>query len=237
MSGGGSWKVAYADFVTAMMAFFLLLWLTSALPEDQLKVLAGYFRAPGGYDTKAPTGLNAPPIVAPTKDKVDFAPGEAGENNAAIGKALKEMLDGQEIPVYEAGMSISENGVLLRVTGGVMYEPDSVVLSPSGKLILDKIISIMKDFKVNVIVRGHTSSGETGAPHFSSKWELSAARSAAAVSYLIEHGSIDSKMIMSAAFADTRPQVPDKTGEDAAQNRRVEFYFVKPGMANTLMGY
>ncbi len=236
MGGGGSWKVAYADFVTAMMAFFLLMWILAMVPKDKLVQISGYFKAPGGYDTNSPTSINAPPITAP-QDPSSFKVPEGSENNVAIAKALKGVLEESGIATEEAATSNAGSGVLLRVTGNAMFAPNSVELSPTGKRILDRVIKVMKEFKVYLVVRGHSSANEDGRPLFASKWELSAARSTAAVRYIIEQGGIDPRMIMSVAFADTRPQVPDSANVETPQNRRVEFYFHKPDVASNIMGY
>ena len=68
--GGGAWKVAYADFVTAMMAFFLLLWILSMVPPDTKAGLAAYFSGERNFDSSSTSPISNNPFIQNT-DKID----------------------------------------------------------------------------------------------------------------------------------------------------------------------
>ena len=237
---GGSWKVAYADFVTAMMAFFLLMWLLSISDEETKKGLAAYF-TPGAQAVSSnitPIGLANNPIIQYV-DKLDtrqFKMDEIEQSRYAIARALKEYLLQDALPSASSGITSDGVGVLLHITPDVMFKPGTMEFTDQGKRALDEVVKVMNKYKVYLVVRGHADSSETGAPRYPSKWELSAARANAAVRYLIEQG-VNSGYVRSVAYADTRPKALPNDPDRVAQNGRVEFNFHRPEVMSTIVGY
>ncbi|SHN49935.1 OmpA/MotB family protein [Desulfovibrio litoralis] len=238
--GGGSWKVAYADFVTAMMAFFLLMWILNMVPPETKQILAQYFTADyklSDEQGRAPMpGEGVSPISSLTigGDKADAENLQAISNELQKSLLLAEEADAQK----SVGLTRSDAGVLLRVAGDVMFKPNSVVFSQAGMQVLDEVAKILKNRNIYVVVRGHADSSETGLPYFPSRWELSAARATVAVRYLVDKG-VDPSRVRSVAYADTVPLVPSFGPNDpaSAKNRRVEFYFHKPDSLSLTLGY
>lgn len=236
---GGSWKVAYADFVTAMMAFFLLMWVLNMTPPETKQILAHYFTA----DYKiTESDKNQPPVPGVGQAAVSSMQIRGNKEDAqtfeAISIELQKalLLSENTQPVAAAGITKSDMGVLLRVAGDVMFNPNSVVFTAGGVKVLDEIVNIMKSHQVFVVVRGHADSTETGLPYFPSRWELSAARSTVAVRYLVERG-VDPSRVRSVAYADTAPLVPSNIGNASGKNRRIEFFFHKPDELSLTLGY
>ena len=237
---GGSWKVAYADFVTAMMAFFLLMWILNAAPKETLQGLAGYFQsdAQALSSTVSPYSVSNNPLVQYV-DKLDtreFKMDEVEQSHYAIAQALKQLLLQDAMPSTSSGITSDGIGVMLHITSDLMFKPGSAEFTDEGKKVLDQVVDVMHKYKVYLVVRGHADSSETGAPNFPSKWELSAGRANSAVRYLIEHG-IAANLVRSVAYADTRPQVPSTVPDAAGKNSRVEFNFHRPEVMSTIVGY
>ena len=236
---GGSWKVAYADFVTAMMAFFLLMWILNMTPPETKQILAQYFTADYKITDSDSTTIPVPGIGQSTvSSTVAGGDKEVKELLDAISNELKRSLLLAEDTQSEKSVGVGKTdiGVLLRVSGDVMFNQNSVVFTANGVRILDEVCSILKARTIFVVVRGHADSAETGAPYFPSKWELSAARSTVAVRYMVEKG-IDPERIRSVAYADTAPLVPSNIDASGAKNRRIEFYFHKPDNLSLTLGY
>ncbi len=235
----GSWKVAYADFVTAMMAFFLLMWILNMAPKETKQGLAGYFALNSQFDSSATSPVANNPLIQKVTvlDTREFKMSEIDKSNYAIINELKNFLLADAIPSNSTGISSTSVGVLLHVTGDAMFSPNSVNISPEGAKILDEVATILKKYKVYLVVRGHSAAGETGAPDYPSKWELSSARATAAMRYLIDRGGIDPTLVRAVAYADTRPQVADTDPDAASKNRRVEFYFHRPEVTSAVVGY
>lgn len=236
---GGSWKVAYADFMTAMMAFFLLMWILNMAPPETKEGLAGYFALDATMASHVASAMANNTLVQRV-DKLDareFKMNEVDKSNYAIAQTIKRFLLADAVPANSTGVSSDDTGVLLHVTGNALFQPNSVHFTPGGYKILDEVIDVMTKYKVYLVVRGHTSKDETGAPDYPSKWELSSARATAAIRYIVEHGRIDPSLVRSVAYADTRPQVPETDPDSAIKNRRVEFYFHRPEVMSNIVGY
>ena len=237
--GGGAWKVAYADFVTAMMAFFLLMWLINPANKVDLKGMAGYFQpdATLGSMVTSPVGPANNPIVQyvdklDTRDKLS----EAEQSQYAIAQLLKELLRADAVPSASSGISSDNVGVLLHITSDVMFTPNSEEIAIQGQRILDEVAGIMNKYKVFLIVRGHADSSETGAPKYPSNWELSSARANSAIRYLVSKG-ISPSLLRSVGYGDTSPLLPPGVPGAAQKNARVEFHFHRPEVKSTVVNY
>ena len=225
---GSSWKVAYADFVTAMMAFFLLMWILNMVPPEKKQEMAVYFMDPGGYDSRAAVidFSNPPPLSGGDSDlEKNLSPAEA--DYLAINRLLSDLLQ-EQVQANKIKLNPTEAGVMLRTSYALTFGYNSVDLPPEGEKVLAASVEVMRRFKVRVTISGHTDSSEDGAPRLRGKWELAAARAAAATSFLVDRGGVDPAMVVSISYADFRPIVPDSAEAPEAVNRRVEFFFQTP---------
>lgn len=223
-----AWKVAYADFVTAMMAFFLLLWVLNMVPPETKAGLAAYFSGERSYDSSSTSPVSNNPFIQST-DKIDTRDlqiSEVEKSHYAIAQKIRQMLMADAIPQSSSGISSDDVGVQLRVNSDVMFAPGSVNLSAQGLKVLNDVLDIMKEYNLYLVVRGHADSTEARPP-FDSPWELSGARSAAVLRYLADHG-IKATRLRGVAYGETRPLKPGISEESRAANRRVEFFFHRP---------
>ena len=232
MAGGGSWKVAYADFVTALMAFFLLMWILNMAPEETKVILAEYF-TPEYWEHQA-SGPSLKEGGSPVQnlgqnvEDANLEITEAQQTQFVLNKELKQILMADPIPQNQSGVVSDDLGTLMHVSADAMFEPNSSELSPQGKKLLDSMVGLIKKYDVFLVVRGHADSGETGQPQYPSNWELSSARASACVEYLIKRGKVSPQKLRVVAYGDTRPLVSNDTEEERAMNRRVEFNFFRP---------
>lgn len=229
---GGSWKVAYADFVTAMMAFFLLMWLIAALKPQQKESLAIVFKDIKGNPTEIKQGVS-PMSFIPKDAKVGVAEMNLSEKDKLkyeVALLVKELLAKDKDLQSNSGISSDNAGVLMQVSNAVMFAPNSAVLKPEAAMLLNGVTDILLAQKVDLVIRGHTDDTETGNGLYPSKWELSAARAAACLRYILGkgNGAIAATRMRAAGYADSRPQVPVLDETSRAANRRVEFYYHSP---------
>ena len=112
-----AWKVAYADFVTAMMAFFLLLWVLNMVPPETRAGLAAYFSGERNFDSSATSPVSNNPFIQNT-DKIDTRDlkiSEVEKSHYAIAQKIKQMLMADAVPQSSSGISADDVGVQLRV--------------------------------------------------------------------------------------------------------------------------
>ena len=239
---GGAWKVAYADFVTAMMAFFLLMWLLNATTEDQRKGIADYFnptipisRISGGgsdglngssvftEDTLAKMGTGASrteSVGAPKKEKTKALDDEAIAKNF---NKLKEELDGSGGSLSEhVSVKLSPEGIVLE-----LIDSEDLALFTLGRSdaspILADLMSIVSgsfnDFDNNIKIVGHTDNHQFRNSGGYDNWSLSSDRANTARRILVSSGVDPSRIVEVSGRADTDPLIPENPA--AAQNRRI----------------
>ena len=194
---GGAWKVAYADFVTAMMAFFLVMWLVSQGKPIKAAV-AGYFRDPGAFTTQHGTGVlpggKQPGESTPEREvgKPDNqtvtkmareAEREALEKSAAHIKErlnatpeFKALKDQVEFRVTSEGLRIE----LVDSTGGVFFESGSAGMRPEVEHIFAIIAREVGQLDNELVIEGHTDSRPYARNDGYGNWELSGDRANAA---------------------------------------------------------
>lgn len=237
--GGGEWKVAYADFTTAMMAFFLLMWLLNATTEEQKHGIAGYFTASGSYkDTSTPADIsnnNLVQIVDTDTLKNEYRLDESEKTYYAIHQELKNYFLQDAKPSEKSGLDADGLGVLLKVTNGLMFKPGTIEFTEDGFDILNEVILMMSKYKVYLVIRGYVDKAEPPDP-YATRWALSAARANAAVRYLVANG-VDEGMLLSVAYADTRPLVSEDSPDALQKNSRVEFSFHRPDTMSKIVAY
>jgi len=232
---GGSWKVAYADFVTAMMALFLLLWLTMALKPQQKEQISVFFQDQDLPKRERPQET----VVLPTYIAKDVQQGtpqfklsQEEKLQYEVALMIKQLMENNPNLKKNSGVSSDKVGVLLHVNNAVMFQPGSPQLKPEALKLLDDVVAVMKKIKVDLVVRGHTDDVEAGTGGNMSKFELSAMRAASCVRYIVEKGGIPSTRVKAAAYADSNPIAPNTSDQNRAINRRVEFLYHSQEMAN-----
>jgi chemotaxis protein MotB len=232
---GGSWKVAYADFVTAMMAFFLLMWILNMVPPETKQILSTYFQP-----VAPEKGSGGPQVLdMATNTMVSKARGIPNPDKAAeesqrfvIASRLKRMLMEDPKLLEASGLSADETGVLLRVNNSIMFRPGSAQLTAEARRVMVGVLDVLKEYNMHLLVRGHAAEGERAGGPYETDWELSGARAAAAASYVLSGGEIIPTRVRAISYGSTRPLRPATTAENRLSNGRVEFYFHRPDALN-----
>ncbi|MGE3276424.1 MAG: flagellar motor protein MotB [Vicinamibacterales bacterium] len=224
---GGAWKVAYADFVTAMMAFFLVMWILGQSKETRAAI-GGYFRDPGIFEQMASNGPiaggdagldpGAAPQVAPEspealKELLEQTAAHIREALAAR-PALKALADQIEIQITSEGMRIE----LVESSKINFFDSGSAELRAESEQILAVIATELGKLGKPVIIEGHTDNRRfTSATNYTN-WELSTDRANSARRVMLGHGLAAGQVDGVRGYADTRPRVQDP-GDP--RNRRV----------------
>ncbi len=231
---GGSWKVAYADFVTAMMALFLLLWLTMALKPQQKVELSVFFQDQELPKREKPAESVVLPTYMPKDAKVgapQFKLSQEDKLKYEVALMIKELISKDPKLKQNSGISSEKDGVLMHVQSSLMFEPGAGVLKPEGMKVLDDVVKVMKAHQVGLVIRGHTDDTETIGSKTISKFELAGLRAASAARYIVEKGGIPAPRVASVSYADSKPLVPNTSDQNRAINRRVEFLYHSEDMA------
>ncbi|OCG45973.1 hypothetical protein A9G35_06045 [Gilliamella sp. Choc5-1] len=240
---GGSWKIAYADFMTAMMALFLVMWLISTSTPQELKGIAEYFRTPLilGYNG----GKNISDSESPIPGGGDDVTQQLGEEkNDALSQNEFEKKQLEKIQMIEAARKIydifdldeklkklapnliielTEMGLRIQILASddkPMFDVGSATIDPNMQEILRTLAPIINSLPNKITLSGHTderqySTGDRGY----SNWELSADRANSSRRELIAGGLDSSKITRIIALADTVSLNNPNYSKDA--NRRI----------------
>jgi chemotaxis protein MotB len=229
---GGAWKVAYADFVTAMMAFFLVMWLVAQSQKVKTAV-AGYFRDPDAYMKNAgilPGGKGLNEGAAKTKIKEM----EVDIETAVLEKAarqLKDTIDQSKILdgiKKQVEMTITKDGLeiqLLEKANQVLFDVGSTVPKETTKVLLAEIGREIGRLPNRVVISGHTDRRPYHDNAVFSNWELSCERANSARRVMAENGLRPEQIARVAGFADTVLKNPEDPF--AASNRRISIMVLR----------
>jgi chemotaxis protein MotB len=214
---GGAWKVAYADFVTTLMALFIVLWMMNASARVK-EAVSGYFRDPRGYTRK----LGAGPASAGQGLRIN--PQNAGDLQRQIQQALQRMPDFGKIR-DQVRFSVTGEGLridLLETDQGLFFVTGSARPTPAGERLLAALAAEIRKMPNRLIVEGHTDSlpfRNAGPSSGYSNWELSADRANAARRLLHERGVRPDQVVEVRGFAERQLLFPDAAQDP--RNRRV----------------
>ncbi|KAF0185167.1 MAG: chemotaxis protein MotB [Nitrospirae bacterium] len=219
---GGSWKVAYADFVTAMMAFFLLLWLLSMVEPVKRAALANYFRNFNLFQQSGTSFMEGAESIQ-KEVKTTVAESIGGETRAedlkdkikqAVESKLHSLKDNIYVDTVEGGVRIQ----IVDTEGVPMFASGSSVPNEKAKEILRVIAENIKDDPYKVAVEGHTDASPFKSGQ-RTNWELSTERASAARRELENSGFDTDRVARVVGYADT--DLLNKDNPNDARNRRL----------------
>lgn len=206
--GGGAWKVAYADFVTAMMAFFMVMWLTSQKPEVKHAV-AQHFKNPGG---KRLTGMDAKSIVSASNN---------GNGNRRVVKARgAKKSDGES-----KNQKMTDEGDKSNVGIIVPFELNAIDITEEGREAILTLVPELEGKQHRVEIRGHAASNGSASPQsLLDAWSISYKRSMVVMQFLVDEG-IDPRRIRLSQSGNSEPRVIENH-LDPASDSRVEVFML-----------
>lgn len=210
---GGAWKVAFADFVTAMMALFMVLWLASAADEAKIAV-ASYFDDPTGYSIRGHAGESRGGDAAPSRTQLEDLAEDIREAMRAMPE-LGQLEQHVEISVSPEGLRIE----LLEDEKGVFFKSGQPSPTGRGKDALLAIAAQLTKLKNNLAIEGHTDSKPFAGRDDYSNWELSTDRANAARRILLDGGVAPERITQIRGFADGR--LRQAGAPEDPSNRRV----------------
>jgi chemotaxis protein MotB len=227
---GGSWKVAYADFVTAMMAFFMVMWILG-MDDKTKQAIEGYFTNPVGYKKgfgagssplsvgSAPNPIQKTPmrmIVRSSEQRTFENLRKSILDKLAASDSLKSLNAVVDVQVTREGLRIElvESG-----RGDVYFPLGSSRMNVATMLTLQLVGSELAGINQSVVLEGHTDGAKFGSDAAYTNWELSSDRANAARRVLQSTGVAPDRIAEVRGYADTRPRVPDDPMAPA--NRRI----------------
>jgi chemotaxis protein MotB len=210
---GGAWKVAYADFVTAMMALFIVLWLTSS-GEKVRKSIAGYFNDPSGKTSTPGSDRAGGDSIPLNKENISDLK-ERLQSQIAKRPDLKALADDIEIAITPEGMRIE----LIEKKDGTFFESGSAVVNATGKELLTLLAKELGGVPNRISTEGHTDAQPYSDQTKYDNWELSTDRANSARRVMQSTGLHLGQVSQVRGFADQQLRVPGNPLDPS--NRRI----------------
>jgi chemotaxis protein MotB len=236
---GGEWKVAYADFITAMMAFFLLMWLIAILAPEKKKTMAQYFKdvsifentGSGFFEKKIGIMGDAGTMKTNSRQGDFIEPGREEFLNKLkndIETKLAEVKDQVILEVFEGGVRIQ----MVDKEGSPMFALGSPTLTDTAKRIIKVIAANIKGMGNDVAIEGHTDALSYASNRYTN-WELSTERASAARKELESEGLNPNRLTRVAGYAAKTPLII--SNPDDPRNRRISIVLLFISSGNTRM--
>lgn len=236
------WLVSYADFITLLFAFFVIMYAISQADVSKFKKVSASIKA--AFDSSAPVGLielggKAGGNTANPFEKLESTIGRtlsmpAGKTHTAGDpdpelQEMKELMEESlslELGVTDASerlqMQFDSRGLIVRLAAKDFFQEGEVEVRPDLRPILDRIGRVLEKTNRLFRIEGHSDPAEAKTRDFPSDWEMSAARAGWAARYLIKKFGLDPKRIGVAGYSHYRP-LTEEVGEwGRSKNRRIE---------------
>jgi chemotaxis protein MotB len=211
---GGAWKVAYADFVTAMMALFIVLWLLNSSKQIQVAV-GGYFKDPTGTAKKVGSNMaGAGENFILTRDNMPKLKDQ-------LQQAIRQMTDFEKLKSH-IEMTVTAEGLRIELSesaNGTFFDSGSAKLKTDGRDLLITLAQELGKLPNKVSIEGHTDSNPYAPSANYGNWELSADRANAARRVMQANGLKADQVTQVRGFADQRLRKPDAPLDPS--NRRI----------------
>ncbi len=211
---GGAWKVAYADFVTAMMALFIVLWLLSSTAEVK-KAIGGYFQDPTG------TGKLQGNAAAGTGEALELQKDDLHKVKDLLQQSIQQMVEFKKAK-ENILMTVTGEGLrieLLENKKGMFFESGKVEPSEVGRELLVTLAKELGTLPNRILIEGHTDAKPFSTTGTYSNWELSVDRGNAARRVMEASGLKPNQVMEIRGFADQSLRTPKDP--EGASNRRI----------------
>ena len=238
------WLVSYADFITLLFAFFVVMYAASQQDAGKIGKLAKAiqlaFKELGIFTTA--TAKAPPTTIEPSSNSMSsvtaLVDSSGLSNLAKLQKELAQALSA-EIKRHEVAMKVGRDGLVISLREVGFFDSGSATLKLKSEPSVARIAKVLEGRRYNVRIEGHTDNVPIHTSHFASNWELSTARATEMAKLFITRYEFPPERLSAAGFAEFHPVAPNDTEEGRAINRRVDIVVVPPpakGLSKLLSG-
>ncbi len=230
------WLVSYADFITLLFAFFVVMYATSSNNQEKQKLFQDSVRVnlklagnnpqgdSGGQDVVPGTGEKSIEAIIPLEGfPKNRGPGETQDY---VSRFIEKKLDSEDKEKVQE-LRHDALGVRIALTSSQFFNPGGTKIKVGALKALDKIALLLAESDRKIVIEGHTDNTAVSkdAP-YESNWELASLRATSIVRYFQKYHQIDPRRMSAISYADTRPLKSNDSEEGRSQNRRIEIYII-----------
>jgi chemotaxis protein MotB len=221
------WLVSYADFITLLFAFFVVMYALSTVNEGKYRVLSDSMTA-AFRNVEVNRSAQLPVIVTPAiptlqkNQAAKRAEAERQKRRDRMRNVARELMEAMA-PLIERGevrIVETDRGITIEINDSILFAPGQAVLNPLSAKAMQSIAQVLAPMDLPITIEGHTDNVPINTPQFPSNWELSAVRATTVLRLFIESGVAPGRLT-AIGYADTRPVESNDLAEGRARNRRV----------------
>lgn len=235
------WLVSYADFITLLFAFFVVMYAISQVNEGKYKVLSdallqAFQSAPGPVQpqrlsTTKETQAVLPKqqSVLPTKkdDKQAVQVRKETEKMKGIAKDIMKVME-RLVKSGQVRVTQSARGIAIEINASVLFASGQAALEGESLKVLKAVAEVLAEVDNNIQVEGYSDNAPINSPMYPSNWELSSARASGVARLFVENGIAADRVVV-LGYGENRPVDTNETSEGRARNRRVTVMILSPG--------
>lgn len=225
------WLTSYADMVTLLWTFFILLFAVSVLNAEKFEAAVRSYSSavgvmPVGGATILPGGGGGTPLTDPLAATVAMELEQLRLTGEAFSRELAAAGLGGKVSV-----EMDERGLILRFADTVLFDLGSASIRPEAEPVLLHVGKMIKNLENPIKVEGHTDDWPINTERFPSNWELSGGRAGSVVRFLIEECGVREEQLQVSGYAEFRPIDTNETAAGRQRNRRVDIVILRPSLA------
>lgn len=206
------WMATFSDMMTLLMTFFVMLVAMSEVEVNRFQQALTYFQGSTGILSQQ----------TPATPQTPLAPPKPTPQQLKQYRTFMAYLEANNL-TENVQVTLTERGIHVVITDSLMFKTGGADLIDSSRDILHMVAGLVDDSVKAVVVEGHTDDRPIQTPHFPSNWELSSARAASAVRFLLRHPrALDPSRYVAVGYGPYRPVMPGTSARARARNRRVE---------------
>lgn len=217
------WLITYADMITVLLIFFIVMYALSKVDVDKFKALTQSMTATFG--TSGSVLDNPGPSVVPGV-ALSSQQWEEQQNLEQIQLELESFIIDTNL-VSNISVTIEERGVVLSFQEEVLFPLGSADLTPQAKLIINKVATLLSQTNNYIRIEGHSDDLPISTPKFPSNWELSATRATSVLQELIRNPDFLPNRLSAVAYGEYRPRLPNTSESNRQLNRRVDIVVLR----------
>jgi chemotaxis protein MotB len=218
--GGGQdrWLLSYADFVTLLFALFVTMYAVSTVDADKLAPAASSMRSAFDGETRHSGSVPVTDIGV----IVPQAPPRLDQLRDELARVLSDAIAAGQLELIE-----DARGLVVSLPERATFAPASTDMTASALELVGRVALAVKPFDRPLRIEGHTDNVPISTREFRSNWELSTARAATVIRFLIERVAFDPRRLSAAGYGEFHPRVANDSPEHRARNRRVDIVILE----------
>lgn len=230
------WLISYADFVTLLFAFFVVMYSISSVNEEKYKTFGTALNSAFGQQagTISPAEKSNPQepgillMVDPQTARLGAQQRKIQEHMKNLHAGLSQVLS-ELISQHQVSVNQTKRGVEIDISASTLFQTGEAALQSGSQEVLRQVALVLGKEEFPVEVEGHTDDVPIATAQFPSNWELSSARASSVVRLLIDNGVPESRLAV-VGLAANQPLAPNDSQENRAKNRRVTITIVSTGL-------